>query len=246
MKTAKYQKVVDYLREEIASGRLRPGDKVPTEEELCRKFGYSRMTVNKALVALSDSGYLKRIPGKGSFVESLPHVSKDLSSSTSFTQDMRKIGLTAGAKLVNYQVINAASKPKVRDYLKLQDQDLMHYFIRIRTGDEIPIAVSYTYISAKIVPAIDVDSLNNSFYAYLDKIGVDRLSSGMELSAVPPNEEEKEWLHIDNSVALLCARHITYTSIGNKAVPFEYIETYYNGDMYSYTTNMADINHAVR
>ncbi|MFR5733539.1 MAG: GntR family transcriptional regulator [Clostridium sp.] len=38
------------------------------EEQLCQRFNFSRMTINKALNHLSTLGYIERIPGRGSFV----------------------------------------------------------------------------------------------------------------------------------------------------------------------------------
>ncbi|MBQ1341620.1 MAG: UTRA domain-containing protein, partial [Erysipelotrichaceae bacterium] len=58
----------------------------------------------------------------------------------------------------------------------------------------------------------------------------------MELSAALPDARQKELLQIDNA-ALLCSAHVTYTSINNRQIPFEYSRTYYNGDSYSYTFN---------
>ncbi len=113
----------------------------------------------------------------------------------------------------------------------------MHYFIRLRTGNGKPIAVSYTYISAKIIPAIDISCLSKSFYAYLDQIGITRDRTDMEIKAVLPDKEKKELLHIDHS-ALLLSSHVTYTMIDQALIPFEYIETYYNGDMYTYTVGI--------
>lgn len=58
------------LRQEIAAGRLKAGDRLPAEEELCQNYSVSRMTLRKALNLLCSDGYLYRIPGKGSFITS--------------------------------------------------------------------------------------------------------------------------------------------------------------------------------
>lgn len=48
------------LRQQILSGRLNPGDLVPTERELREAFGVSRATVREALHGLVSSGFLER------------------------------------------------------------------------------------------------------------------------------------------------------------------------------------------
>ena len=45
---AKYQKIINWVRQEIADGSLRSGDKLPSEKELSERFGLSRQTVRHA------------------------------------------------------------------------------------------------------------------------------------------------------------------------------------------------------
>ena len=235
MSNAKYKQIEEHFIQLIESGALKYGDQIKTEEQLCQEFGCSRMTVNKAMNNLNQLGYITRAPGKGSFVR-IPSVAKDSASITSFTEDMKKIGLKAGSKLLSYNVISASEVPEIRDKLQLSNSDMIHYIIRLRTGNGIPFAISYGYISARIIPAIDISSLNSSFYAYLDEIGIPRLSKEMEITACIPDDFQKEHLEISNT-ALLCATHLTYTLFENEIKPFEYIKTYYNGDRYTYTTD---------
>lgn len=234
-KTAKYQQIEEYIKQEIKKNHLKTGDQIMTEKQLCEHFNFSRMTINKALNHLSDMGYIERIPGKGSFVTS-PHIQKSTNNSHSFTEDMKSIGLVAGAKLISYEVLRGKDAPEAAEKLELSDDDLIHYFIRLRTGSGKPIAISYTYVAARVVPAINVDCLNESFYDFITSLGLDRETKKMELRATLPTQRQKELLGASN-IALLCSSHVTYTHIDGKPVPFEYIHTYYNGDVYTYTAN---------
>ena len=65
---AKYRQVESFIKDGIRDGSLKVGSRIMTEEQLCEHFGYSRMTINKALNSLAAEGYIKRVPGKGSFV----------------------------------------------------------------------------------------------------------------------------------------------------------------------------------
>lgn len=69
-----FQQVADQLRDVILSGRLTSGDRLPTESELCERFGVSRSTVREALRTLASEGLITtaRGAGGGSFV-ALPH-----------------------------------------------------------------------------------------------------------------------------------------------------------------------------
>lgn len=228
----KYRLVEKTVHEMIEDGTLKVGDQVPTEEELCERFGFSRMTVSKALNNLSADGYIERVPGRGSFV-TRRHVNKSLAGGASFTEDMAAIGLKAGARLISYEVVAAADAPIAAEKLGLSGADLIHHFVRLRTGDDMPIAISDTYISAAVIPAISVECLNGSFYDYVHSLGISTSHVDQELRALLPTEEQKRLLEADD-IALLCSSHVTYTTIDGVSVPFEYINTYYNGSVYTY------------
>jgi len=66
----KYQQIIGSLREGIFSGQYRDGARLPSEAELVRRFGVSRMTVVKAMQQLQQEGVLVRRAGSGSFASS--------------------------------------------------------------------------------------------------------------------------------------------------------------------------------
>ena len=63
-----YVRVKQFILDRIACHALKPGERVPSEHELVRQFGLSRMTVNRALRDLLADGVITRIAGVGSFV----------------------------------------------------------------------------------------------------------------------------------------------------------------------------------
>ena len=63
-----YEQIKSFLLGEIGEGRLRSGDRVPSENELARLFGVARMTANRAVVDLVHEGVLHRVKGSGTFV----------------------------------------------------------------------------------------------------------------------------------------------------------------------------------
>ncbi len=63
----KYQQIVESLRQGIESGRYRNGVRLPSESDLVRRFGVSRMTVVKAMQQLQQAGLLTRRAGSGTY-----------------------------------------------------------------------------------------------------------------------------------------------------------------------------------
>jgi GntR family transcriptional regulator, arabinose operon transcriptional repressor len=65
----KYRQVYSALRRDIQSGRLAKGDRLPSEADLVRLFGASRITVGRAVRDLQAAGLVERRPGAGTFVK---------------------------------------------------------------------------------------------------------------------------------------------------------------------------------
>jgi GntR family histidine utilization transcriptional repressor len=63
-----FQRIKDYLLAEIADGRWKEGDVIPSEQALVKQFGVSRMTVNRAVRELTTEQILTRRQGSGTFV----------------------------------------------------------------------------------------------------------------------------------------------------------------------------------
>lgn len=74
-----FQRVKDYLAQELARGTWMPGQRMPSESELMRRFAVSRMTVNRALRELQAEGLIDRVQGVGTFAAALDKVASTLS-----------------------------------------------------------------------------------------------------------------------------------------------------------------------
>ncbi len=70
MANHKYHQIFEKLQEDISSGRYKPGKRLPSEAELVRRFGASRMTVFRAMRELQSLGLVTRRVGSGTFVSS--------------------------------------------------------------------------------------------------------------------------------------------------------------------------------
>ena len=65
---AKYQKVIEWITENIDSGVLRPGERIPSENELCDRFDLSRQTIRHAIAQRAEDGLLESRRGSGTYV----------------------------------------------------------------------------------------------------------------------------------------------------------------------------------
>lgn len=103
-----YQAIVDELRASILDGRLEAGERVPSENELAKRYRTSRPTVRRALALLKAEGLLNTEQGRGVFVRPKPHV-RLLLSGAAFRRHRR-----AGLSGFNAQVEEQGETPEQR------------------------------------------------------------------------------------------------------------------------------------
>jgi GntR family transcriptional regulator, transcriptional repressor for pyruvate dehydrogenase complex len=112
------------LSEEIASGRLRPGDRLPTEHFLSENFGVSRNVVREAIASLRAQGLIESRQGIGAFVamarqplEPLQHVSAQLLEGDNTIRNMFEVR----AALESQAAALAAARMTPRKLKPIQD-----------------------------------------------------------------------------------------------------------------------------
>jgi GntR family transcriptional regulator of arabinose operon len=89
-KKLKYYDIMEDLRKQIISGNIKPGEKLPSENELSAEFQVSRQTVRKALQILQNEGYIYAEHGRGTFCsEMMRHTgkSKNIAVVTTYLSD---------------------------------------------------------------------------------------------------------------------------------------------------------------
>jgi GntR family transcriptional regulator len=143
----KYSQLRELLLELIES-ELAPDAPIPSERELAQGHGLSRMTVRQAVSQLVSQGHLYRVHGRGTFV-ARPTIQIRLAL-TSFTEDMRRLGLQPGAVTLAAARIQAGEE--VGRHLGLPATAEVHTLERLRTADGVPMAIERTHLPADLTP----------------------------------------------------------------------------------------------
>jgi len=164
-----YLQVYDAVAEAIASRRLKPGDRLPTERALCAQFGISRATVRRAMRRLSDEGLIDAKVGRGSFVRGGP-LAEPPNALMSFTELARARGLAATSQVLAQNVRPATLEETT--VFGIDMQDLVFDLERLRLLDGAPVAIDRTRIPLNIAPALpDLDFGEASVYEALEAAG---------------------------------------------------------------------------
>lgn len=97
-----YQRIVEQIEDALASGELKPGQRLPSERELVVQFGASRSTVREALRVLESSGVVRSRPGNPNGPEILPYSPLGLTKQLTRLAQVDELSL---AELVSFRMI---------------------------------------------------------------------------------------------------------------------------------------------
>jgi len=225
-----YNHVKLRLREAIEAGEYKPGDRIPSEHELMARFGVSRATIRKALSELVLEGWLHRVQGRGTFVAQ-PKFRQTLSRLTSFTEDMRMLGLTPRTKLISLR-IDKASK-EVAEKLAIGLGNPVIYIERLRFADDEPLALNISVLPHHFVPGIESQDLErNSLYEVLERhYGLILVRAEQTLEPTLAAPETASLLGVKTGAPLLLVEGIVYLKNDS---PIEWLRIWYRGDRYKF------------
>ena len=71
-----YAQIIDGFREQIVTGILQPGDKLPSVRELATELAINPNTIQRSYRQLELEGWIVTVPGKGCFVSSAPSINR--------------------------------------------------------------------------------------------------------------------------------------------------------------------------
>jgi GntR family transcriptional regulator len=225
--TPLYFQIYIQLLAMIQSGRLHPGDPLPSEEELSRIYGVSRMTSRQALQELKSRGFVSRHKGQGSFV-SQPPFEKDITHLRGFTAEMRALGIKASSRVLAAEILPAP--PEVADKLRIDVNAPVYHLRRLRLADDLPVAIEDARLPSARFPGVEeLDFSRISLYQTLrDRYGI-RVSRADEiLEARSAVHREAKLLEVPPRASLLVISRTLWA--GN--LPVETAHSLYCGDRY--------------
>lgn len=231
-----YQIYTDIL-EKIKNKEYKVNDKLPSEKELQDMYGVSRITVRRAMEDLQREGYAAKYRGIGTVV-CKPKKNFNLRMLSSFSEDNEKYGEKASSILVKFKELIADER--ISDLLNLNSSEKIFYIERIRLSGDTVIGLHKAYIKKLNNLTLKEDDFkeDTSLYKLLKDKGIKIDHAEEKLEAKISNEELNKILKVDNIIPIFYKERLTYDS-NNR--PVEYVEMYYNADMYEYSV-LLDLN----
>jgi len=219
------------LLAEIRSGRLSPGDQLPTESDLRDRFGVSRTTVRRALHDLALSGLIARQPGRGTFVAD-PHIDQTLERLTGFVEDVAAAGFQARAEVLGVDEVRADRR--VADALQLHIGEKAICIKRLRLANFQPLSLDVSYFRVELGERLAGEDLEiNPFYSLLEQqYGMILGEAEYVLEARTADEATARSLRMTAGGPILWIERTTYLKLVPEPLMFEYLQ--YRGDRIRY------------
>lgn len=203
-----YVQLANILRRQISEGLFRPGDQLPSEAQLCRRYEVSPMTVRRSINLLVDQDVVSTAQGRGTFVKAL-----ELSTASFDLRELQALFRPgAGTRIRLLDVRITPADADTARQLDIAAGEKTIYIRRLLTQNEQPIFYHREHLiydpKSPIVEAeMDVTSLQGLF-ANVDNA----LLKGGELTvrALLMTAEEAEILQVTLPCAAFCLEHIFY------------------------------------
>lgn len=188
-----YLQVEASIRNDIREKKYLPGEQLPTEEELCKIYGVSKITIRKAFKLLTESGTVERLRGKGTFVTQKKESLK-LAGVHGFSDSLSTRGHKIRYTVLHSKIIKADEF--LANKLQINVTDRVYNIKRLMWEDGAPMGIDNFFASEEKFPTLfEKGSQYTSLYKLLeDDYDVKATSSIMEINGLSATPELSDLL----------------------------------------------------
>jgi GntR family transcriptional regulator len=223
-----YAHVANTLNGQIASGRYRVGEVLPSEHELCKSFGVSRATVRSALRTLADLGLVNAKAGIGTVVIRARQDRRD-ASLRGITEDLLKKGIETTSRTLSLGY--ETPSPALRENLRLLGDEPVLCHLRLRSLVAAPFGISQAFIPKSIGLTPD-DDFSQPIIDLIEKTRRFAILYGEDVvRARMPTPKEAELLDIVDPMPVMAIRRTVYVEFDR---PVAQVDWAIRSDFYDY------------
>lgn len=202
-----YAQLAGILRRQVAAGIFRPGDQLPSEAMLCRKYQVSPMTVRRTINLLADEGVVVTAQGRGTFVKPLElgRAIFDLQSLQNLFYDPAMT-----VKLLDARIVSADERTGRK--LRLVPGQKTIYIRRLLAINQEPAFYHREYlIYDPTRPIVEAEMEVTALRGLFGGTGSATLKRGeIAIEACLLNEDEAQILQSSRPAAAFCLEHLFY------------------------------------
>ncbi|MFD9703981.1 GntR family transcriptional regulator [Lentzea sp. NPDC059081] len=244
---AVYRQIADILRQAINDGTYGPGARLPSENELAKTYGVTRVTARRAFGELAAEGLTVSQHGRGVFVRSSPVIiragmnrfsrKRREAGDGAFAAEVKRLGMTPSQKLLEVGAIDPPGY--VAELLKLSEGDQTVVRRRIMFADDVPMQLADSYFPASLAAGtklVEQDSGPGGSYARVEEAGHMLTRFREDLTARMPTPDEARTLQLAGGVPVVQLVRVAYDQ---NDVPVEVFDSVVAADKYSFSYEFA-------
>jgi len=231
----RYIQIADNLLDQIESGQLAPGTRLPPERTLSEMFDVNRLTLRRALSRLEVLGLVTRQHGKGNYVAE-PKIERQTGRLISFTHGMERRGLAPGAKVITFE--QRPVEAAIANRMEIPVLTPVYYGRRLRLINQEPVMLEEFWMPVHAFPGLEHHYLtNHSTYEIMEsEYGISMLKARRGFEPAIATEYEAELLGIEAGDPLMLVRRLGFEQDGRCV---EYGKDLYRGDRFRFVTEEA-------
>jgi GntR family histidine utilization transcriptional repressor len=204
-----YLKVKRHILDNIDSGKWGTSARVPSENEIVKSFGVSRMTANRALKELRDEGVLVRIAGVGSFVADR-HARAHPLEIRSIADQIRERGHAHRAEIVALERVRAVAD--LAEDFGVAPRTELFCSVIVHFENDRPIQLEDRYVLPALAPDyLSIDFGRTTPHDYLVEVAPLQEAEHL-LRAVMPDERTRKLLAMKPDEPCLLVIRRTWTA----------------------------------
>lgn len=191
--TPLFAQIRGILAHDIESGAFEPSNLLPSEKELCERFGVSRITVRKAVSELADMGLVRKRQGLGTFATPRRYQSS-LISLGGFTDGLSVSRGTPRRKILEKSEITADTR--IAEQLGIEPGAPVLHLVRLLSDDTLPLTIDVTHYPLDHYPGFGdrIDTQSSTYQILREDYGVQFAEARRLLSVVYADEFQSEHL----------------------------------------------------
>ncbi len=234
-----YYQVQHTITQRISRGEYPPGSQLPSESELSRELGVSRVTVREALRVLAEEGLLVKAQGRGTFVAEGAQVTQPPRTFTGYLEDLYDQLERVSVKHI--EITRIPITDELRSILMLSDEDKEAVRIkRTRYVDKQPYAFTINFLPLEIGQHLNKENLKGSPLVRIleEDLKIQITHAHETISAAAADTEIANSLGIGFLSPVMHVRRVLYTSDDK---PLQMVDSYYRGDKFRYSVHLVRV-----
>ena len=224
-----YYQIYQQLKEYIDNKKIKSGEKLPSERELEKLLGASRVTIRKAIKDLISDGFCFKKRGKVIFV-SEKRIKFEMEAVKGLTNRIKSLGMEIITEIISQKILQCNTT--FSGYLEVPIKSKILYLKKLRLINKEPLIVENIYLSLDTMPKLEKNDFRGSLYEIIkEKYGFYPNHTKGSIISKLVSEENSKLLNVPLNFPVIEKKVIVYTK---NNIPIEFVKGFYCSNRFEF------------